>query len=91
MKTHPIDQWITLETRRQFFSKSAKGLGAVAWASLLGRDAEGASAGALGSGHFPPRARRVIWLFMAGGPSQIDTFDYKPQMADWFDKQLADD
>lgn len=35
---------------------------------------------------FPATARRVIYLFMSGAPSQIDTFDYKPVMADWFDK-----
>ena len=46
--------------------------------------------GALHSGHFPARAKRVIWLFMAGAPSQIDTFDYKPEMRDWFDKDLPE-
>ena len=82
MNAHPIDQWISHETRRQFFGRGAKGLGAVALASLLGRHAEGAAAGVLGSGHFPARVKRVIWLFMAGGPSQIDTFDHKSQMID---------
>ena len=90
MNAHPIDQWISHETRRQFFGRGAKGLGAVALASLLGRHAEGAAAGVLGSGHFPARVKRVIWLFMAGGPSQIDTFDHKSQMIDWFDKDLPD-
>ena len=93
MRTHPIDQWIQLETRRQFFSRSAKGLGTAALASLLGKTALGAGAGggpALPAGHFAARAKRVIWLFMAGAPSQLDTLDYKPGMLDWFDKELPE-
>ena len=85
---HPIDRWISLETRRQFFGQSGKGLGAAALASLLGRDAFGS--GVLTQGHFPARAKRVIWLFMAGAPSHLDTFDYKPKMTDWFDKDLPE-
>lgn len=93
MRTHPIDQWIQLETRRQFFSRSAKGLGTAALASLLGKTALGAGAGGgpvLPAGHFAARAKRVIWLFMAGAPSQLDTLDYKPGMLDWFDKDLPE-
>ena len=87
---HPIDQWINLETRRQFFGKTAKGLGTVALASMLGDSAASQEVvgGALGQGHFQPRAKRVIWLFTAGAPSQLDTYDYKPTMTDWFDKDL---
>jgi hypothetical protein len=40
--------------------------------------------------HFPPRARHVIYLHMVGGPSQMDLFDYKPVMDDWYDKDLPD-
>ena len=90
MGTHPIDQWITLETRRQFFGKSAKGLGAVALASMLGHQAPGQEGGALGARRFPARAKRVIWLFAAGAPSQLDTFDYKPKMGGWYDKDLPE-
>jgi hypothetical protein len=90
MNTNPIDQWISLETRRQFFGKSAKGLGGVALASLLGRQADGQDGGSLKFGHFAARAKRVIWLFMAGAPSQIDTLDYKPAMAEWFNKDLPE-
>ena len=77
---HPIDQWINLETRRQFFGKTAKGLGAVALASMLGDSAasQEVAGGALGQTHFQPKAKRVIWLFTAGAPSQLDTYDYKP-------------
>lgn len=87
---NPIDDHIALETRRQFFGRSAKGLGAAAFASLLGNEASAAPGGVLGTGHFPARAKRVIYLFMAGAPSQLDTFDYKPKMADWFDKDLPE-
>ena len=90
MPTHPIEQWINLETRRQFFGRSAKGLGTIALASLAGKRAIGQDGGVLGPGNFPPRVKRVIWLFMAGAPSQIDTFDYKPTMAEMFNKDLPE-
>ena len=93
--THPIDQWSLLQTRRQFVGRSARGLGGLALASMLARDSSASSRGALQEGHlqgghFPARAKRVIWLFMAGAPSQIETFDYKPEMRDWFDKDLPE-
>ncbi len=89
MSSHPVDQYISLETRRQFFGKTGKGLGAAVLAALLGRGAD--SRGSTpGTGAFTPRAKRVIWLFMAGAPSQLDTFDYKPEMADWFNKDLPE-
>jgi hypothetical protein len=89
MFAHPIDQYVSLETRRQFFGKTGKGLGAAALAAILGRgtDARGSTPG---TGAFTPRVKRVIWLFMAGAPSQLDTFDYKPEMADWFNKDLPE-
>ncbi len=90
MNNHPIDQWIALETRRQFFGRTAKGLGAAALASLLDKPAQAQSGGALNGGHFPASAKRVIWLFMAGAPSHLDTFDYKPEMAEWFNKDLPE-
>ncbi|MGB0579902.1 MAG: DUF1501 domain-containing protein [Limisphaerales bacterium] len=90
MNTDPIDQWINLETRRQFFGRTAKGIGAAALASMFQRDAAAKDNGVLSGGHFPGKAKRVIWLFMAGAPSQIDTYDYKPKMNDWFDKDLPE-
>ncbi|MFT4689239.1 MAG: DUF1501 domain-containing protein [Verrucomicrobiia bacterium] len=86
----PIDNWINLETRRQFFGRTAKGLGAAALATMFQRDAAAGQGGSLGGGHFPGKAKRVIWLFMAGAPSQLDTYDYKPQMNEWFDKDLPE-
>ncbi|MEO2027203.1 MAG: DUF1501 domain-containing protein [Fuerstiella sp.] len=90
MNTNPIDQWINLETRRQFFGRSSKGLGAAALAGLLSQQAAGNTTAGNPHQHFPARAKRVIWLFMAGAPSHLDTFDYKPQMVDWYNKDLPE-
>jgi hypothetical protein len=90
MHTNPIDEWISLETRRQFFGHTSKGLGAAALASLMSQSACANRGGAIGSGHFPAKAKRVIWLFMAGAPSHLDTLDYKPTMMDWFNKDLPE-
>lgn len=69
-------------TRRAFFSRSATGIGAAALASLLNKDSAAAPnavpLGSLDRFHHQPRAKRVIYMFMSGGPSHIDTFDYKP-------------
>jgi hypothetical protein len=80
-------------TRRHFFRQCRVGLGSIALASLLSEDAlagPGAPAnpGAAAArspfgprpGHFPARARSVIYLFMAGGPSQLELFDHKPKL-----------
>lgn len=90
MNNNPIDEWISLETRRQFFGRTSKGLGAAALASLMTQRADAHDGGILRNGHFPAKAKRVIWLFMAGAPSHLDTFDYKPKMVDWFDKNLPE-
>ena len=73
-------------SRREFFGRFAMGVGGVALMNLLQRSALGASAtgavspfkGILAQPHFAPKAKRIIYLFMAGGPSQHDLFDYKP-------------
>ena len=66
-------------SRRKLLQSSASGFGSVALAGLLGEEAK---AGALAARlpHFPAKAKRIIFLFMHGGPSQVDTFDYKPQL-----------
>ncbi len=74
-------------TRRQFFGRSATGIGVAALASLLNKDLL-ASAGKLGGRvgglpalpHFAPKAKRVIYLFMNGGPTHADMFDWKPKL-----------
>src|SRR5262245_58645320 len=68
-------------TRRDFFGRFALGLGGVALTQLLQGEAGAAEnpfKGILDRPHFAPRAKRIIYLFMAGGPSQLDLFDYKP-------------
>src|SRR5213592_4618289 len=66
--------------RRSFLWRAGGGLGGIALAHLLGAD--GLLAGDKGSGgpHYPARARRVVQLFMSGAASQVDTFDYKPEL-----------
>lgn len=69
--------------RRQFLKRGSMGLGSVAMGSLL------AKAGVTGMGsHFPAKAKRVIFLFMAGAPSQLDLFDYKPDLHKRFKEPL---
>ncbi len=90
----PNDERIQLLTRRHFFQRGALGLGTAALATLLAQDraaAQTARAGGLpGLPHFAPRAKRAIYLFMNGGPAQMDLFDYKPRMNDFFDRDLPD-
>ena len=70
--------WSAQSTRRHFFGKGAYGLGVVALANLLGEDLSAAGLSALP--HFAPRAKRVVYLFQSGAPSQLDILDYKPQL-----------
>ncbi len=80
-------------TRRHFFSQCGVGVGKVALASLLAGEigvqhaAAATQPQAIGP-HFPPRAKRVIHLFMAGAPSQLDLFDHKPKLAELEGKPL---
>ena len=67
-------------TRRWFFRDCGVGLGAVALNGLLAADGR-AEPGSLPKPHFPPKAKRVIYLFMGGAPSHLELFDNKPQLA----------
>src|SRR5271167_605171 len=76
-------------TRREFLWEAGAGFAGLALTSLLSRDGFFANAGqmptaanplALRPPHFAPKAKNVIFLFMYGGPSQVDTFDYKPTL-----------
>src|SRR6185295_7723475 len=69
-------------TRREMLLKCANGFGAVALWALLGEKAFGAVKGPMAprAGHYPAKARNVIFLYMDGGPSQVDTFDPKPRL-----------
>ncbi len=84
-----------LITRRWFFRQCGVGLGSLALASLLEPErARGANATALPNPlapkapHFKPKAKRVIYLFMGGAPSQLDLFDYKPTLAKYNGKPV---
>ncbi|MBM3774195.1 MAG: DUF1501 domain-containing protein [Acidobacteria bacterium] len=68
---------LQLETRRHFFHRCGVGLGKAALASLLAEEKLFSAAGGL---HHAPKAKSVIFLFMAGGPSQLELFDYKPEL-----------
>jgi len=88
---NPIREAELIETRRHFFGRAATGLGAAALTSLINPSAFAApTTGALEAPHFAPKAKRVIYLFMSGAPSQLDMWDYKPKMQEWYDKDLPD-
>ncbi|MFN0052113.1 MAG: DUF1501 domain-containing protein [Planctomycetales bacterium] len=84
--------------RRQFFGETGLRLGGIALSLLLGQRAAGQSAEGAervqpalpGLPHFPPRAKSLIYLHMNGGPAQMDLWDYKPRLAEFFDKDLPD-
>src|SRR5512140_930164 len=80
------------QTRRVFLGRASQGVGALALASLVNPALARAAAvagtspnarwtGVVNPPHFPPKAKRVIWLTMAGGPSHLETFDHKPKLA----------
>jgi hypothetical protein len=72
-----------LQARRSFLGKSACGLGVTALASLMSDGESFAeSARAVNPPHIAPKAKRVIFLYMAGGPSHLETFDHKPKLAE---------
>ena len=94
----PLDEYNLMLTRRSFFSRFGLGLGTAALASLVQEsgDAETlpqsseAKIGLPGLPHFAPKAKRVIYLFQAGGPSQLDLFDPKPHLANFRGQNLPD-
>lgn len=91
----PVKKYIELETRRQFFFNAGVGLGGAALATLMGQEQAKAQqsqrvGGLPGVPHFAPRAKRAIHLFMSGAPAQMDMWDHKPKMADWFDRDLPE-
>lgn len=77
-----------LETRRRFLAQSGIGLGSIAISQLL--TAEGRAGQELPEPHFPARAKRVIYLFMHGGPSHVDLFDPKPALQKYAGQPLPD-
>jgi hypothetical protein len=84
MAFSPEDRLLQLRTRRQLFRDCGVGVGKIALASLMG------GAAFARKPHFAPRIDRVIHLFMAGGPSQLELFDYKPELQKWDAKPTPD-
>ncbi|MDW3651559.1 MAG: DUF1501 domain-containing protein [Bacteroidia bacterium] len=82
------------QSRRDFFKKSSLGFGALALGQLLNPTSAFASmgdrGGVLGKPHFAAKAKRVIYLFQSGGPSQIELFDYKPLLKKWQGEEIPD-
>src|SRR3982751_5849487 len=98
-KPHSLfEDYVRYETRRQFFKRGASFLGTAALGLLapnlvMAADKKTSGAEALVRAigpHFPAKAKQVIYLHMVGGPPQMDLFDYKPKMNDWYDKDLPE-
>jgi hypothetical protein len=97
---NPIQENRLLMTRRYFFGLNAAGLGTAALTALLGKDlllaqeaagiVQPVRSGLPGLPHFAPKAKRVIWLFQSGGPSQLDLFDYKASLQKFRGSDLPD-
>ena len=98
-----FDEYQRSETRRQFFSRGANAVGWAALASLTGDKLARAAAVPDGSvrndaaavakhamTHFAPKAKQVIYLHMLGGPAQMDLYDYKPKLGEFYDKDLPE-
>src|ERR1035438_7934264 len=92
MSPHPeLRQFLAQrQTRRAFLGRTSQGVGALALASLLNPTLLSVAAatarnskwtGVINPLDYPQKAKRVIWLSMAGGPSHLETFDYKPKLA----------
>ncbi len=90
----PLREHELMMTRRHFFGRCSTGIGVAALGSLLSPHALAAltcpAQGGISCPHFAPRAKRIIYLFMSGGPSQIDLFDYKPQLQAQHGDELPD-
>src|SRR5687768_3691652 len=92
-----FNEYVRYETRRQFLRKGASFMGTAALAALgggLGAPAVAANekkfVQSLVGSHFAPKAKQVIYLHMVGGPPQMDLYDYKPVMGEWYDKELPE-
>lgn len=95
MNSHDCHQYSRNYSRRDFLSKTSLGLGAAALGSLLGPGqlfgkGTDLDRGVLGIPHFAPRAKRVIYLFQSGGPSQLESFDYKPLLEERNGQELPE-
>jgi hypothetical protein len=97
---NPVQEFWQNQTRRTFFKNAGLAAGRIALVSLLGPELLRAASAQTrparahpalaGLPHFAPKARRLIYLFMNGAPSQMDLWDYKPKLAELFDADLPD-
>ncbi|MCH2364793.1 MAG: DUF1501 domain-containing protein [Planctomycetes bacterium] len=78
-------------SRRRFLERFGMGLGSIALTDLLRANEKSAAGGILPATHFPARAKRIIYLFQSGGPSQMDLFDHKPMLKKMHGKELPDE
>ena len=79
-----------MQTRRHWLGRSGLGLGALALSNLMSPGSASAATGLPGLPHFAPKAKRVIFMFMSGGMSQIESFDHKPLLVERYNKPLPD-
>jgi Protein of unknown function (DUF1501) len=96
----PPHTLLAKQTRRHFFGRTARGLGTIALSTLLHPKLLAAGAGntaralpgrgSLSSLHLPAKAKRVIYLFQSGAPSQLDLYDYKPKLIDFNGKPMPE-
>jgi hypothetical protein len=86
------EQFRKIQSRRRFFQECAGGIGIAALAQLMEKEGRAAAADvnplAPRKPHFPAKAKNVIFMFMEGGPSQLDLFDPKPELQKWSGKPL---
>jgi hypothetical protein len=93
---NPFNRYANLINRRQFLNQTGTSLGMMALGQLLSQQAMAqapdadAAIGLTGLPHFAAKAKRIIYLFQGGGPSQFETFDYKPELSKWHGTDLPD-
>ncbi len=100
MHDHHCHQYERLHSRRDFLARTAMGLGATALGALINPSSLLASSprdddnqrirGILDHPHFPPKAKRIIYMFQSGGPSQMELFDYKPLLNERHGEELPE-
>src|SRR5262249_32607058 len=83
-----FEEYAWMQSRRRFLNHAGMGLGAAVLGSLIARQA---TAEVPGLPHFQPRAKRVIFLFMGGAPSQIELYDYKPGLEEKYKQPLPEE
>jgi hypothetical protein len=95
MNQHPMLGELSLPSRRQFLKNAGLGFGSLALASMLHEESQAAAASSAvnpllaRAPHIAPTTKSVIWLFMTGAPSQVDTWDYKPELQKRDGQELA--